>query len=595
MSAYTVSRLALDAGVSVHIVRDYLLRGLLRPVACTTGGYGLFDDTALQRLRFVRAAFEAGIGLEALARLCRALDAADGDGASAQLAVLMLSALRRALELVNSYAPDIKSLASIPREDPDTYEMLCHGDSVGVFQIESRAQIAMLPRLQPKCFYDLVVEIAIVRPGPIQGDMVHPYLRRRSGLEPITYPTDAVKDVLSPTLGVPIFQEQVMRLAMSCAGFTGGKADQLRRAMTNWGKNSKLLLFRDDFINGLLSNGYDTEFAERMFEQVKGFGGYGFPESHSASFALLCYASSWLKRHHPAAFCCALLNSQPMGFYSPSQLIQDARRHGVTVLPVDINKSAYENSLERVPAAHGQLSIGIRLGFREINGLNTEAASQIEHHRGTTLFASIEEVARRCALTSTDLQELASASAFESLSGNRYQARWEAAAIAEYSELLNPGERYKDGLFTSAPTEAKDIFDDFRALGHSLRAHPMTLLRDERPFNRCTKNADLLTLRNKGFVRIAGLVTCRQRPGTASGTMFLTLEDETGDVNVIVWARTQEVFRKVILTSKLMVIKGTIEIVTDHVKRPVVHIIAGHLADYSDQLSQLTIKARNFH
>lgn len=510
------------------------------------------------------------------------------------LALGMLSALRRTLALVNSYAPHIKSLADIPREDPDTYNMLCQGDSVGVFQIESRAQIAMLPRLQPTCFYDLVVEIAIVRPGPIQGDMVHPYLRRRSGLEPITYPSDAVKDVLSPTLGVPIFQEQVMRLAMSCAGFTGGKADQLRRAMTNWGKNSKLLLFRDDFINGLLNNGYTHEFADRLFEQVKGFGGYGFPESHSASFALICYASSWLKRHHAAAFCCALLNSLPMGFYSASQLLQDVRRHGVTVLPVDINKSTYDNSLEQLPAAPGESSMAIRLGFREIIGLTTAAASEIENHRGTAPFVSIDEVARRCALTSAELQELASASAFESLSGNRYRARWEAAAVTEYSSLLNPAEHSKDDLFTAAPTAARDILDDFKALGHTLRAHPMSLLRAQKPFDRCTKHADLLNLRNKGFARIAGLVTCRQRPGTASGVLFLTLEDETGDVNVIVWARTQEVFRKVILTSKLMVIKGTIEIVTDHVKRPVIHVIAGHLADYSSYLAELTVKSRRF-
>ncbi len=511
------------------------------------------------------------------------------------LSLGMLSAIRRTLELVNTYNPQIKSLADIPLEDPATYEMLCNGDSVGVFQVESRAQVAMLPRLQPRCFYDLVIEIALVRPGPIQGDMVHPFLRRRSGLEAITYPSDTIKEVLSSTLGVPIFQEQVMRLAMVAAGFTGGKADQLRRAMTNWGKNSKLLLFQEDFINGLLGNGYSQEYAERMFEQVKGFGGYGFPESHSASFALICYASSWLKCHHPAAFCCGLLNSLPMGFYSASQLIQDVRRHGVIVLPVDINKSFYDNTLERISDRKNKFVIAIRLGFREINGINTQTAQSIELSRGLIPFASIEELSRRCALTSIELQELASASALEPISGNRHKARWEAAAVAEYSELLSPADNRSDDLFTNDPTLAKNIFDDFKALGHSLRAHPLTLLRDIKPFNRCTKNSDLIKLRNKQFVRIAGLVTCRQRPGTASGAMFLTLEDETGDINVIVWKDTQETFRKVILTGKLLVIKGIIEIVTDHVKRPVLHVIAGHLADHSKELSELAIKSRNFH
>lgn len=511
------------------------------------------------------------------------------------LALGMLSALRRAIELINTYEPEFNSISSIPREDPATYEMLCQGDSVGVFQIESRAQIAMLPRLQPRCFYDLVVEIAIVRPGPIQGDMVHPYLRRRSGEEAITFPSDAVKDVLRSTLGVPIFQEQVMRLAMTCAGFTGGKADQLRRAMTNWGKNSKLLLFRDDFINGLLSNGYQLDFAERMFEQVKGFGGYGFPESHSASFALLCYASSWIKCHHPAAFCCALLNSQPMGFYSPSQLLQDVKRHGVCVLPVDINRSSYENALENIESQRGGKERAIRLGFREINSFDTQKAQSIAEARGSIPFSSIEELAKRTSLTAIDLQCLASADALRSLSGNRHKARWDAAAVTRHSELLESTSHIADDLFTDLPTEKKDVLDDFKSLGYTLRSHPMSFLRADKPFSQCTKNSDLLTLRNHGFVRIAGLVTCRQRPGTASGTMFLTIEDETGDVNVIVWARTQETFRKVILTSKLVVIKGTIEIVTDHVARPVIHVIAGHLADYSDYLNKLAHKSRNFH
>lgn len=511
------------------------------------------------------------------------------------LSLGMLTALRRTIDLVNSYEPNFKSISDIPREDPETYEMLCQEDSVGVFQIESRAQRAMLPRLQPRCFYDLVVEIAIVRPGPIQGGMVHPYLRRRSGEEEITFPNEAIREILSPTLGVPIFQEQVMRLAMVAAGFSGGKADQLRRAMANWGKDSKLLLFRDEFIDGLLANGYEPSFAHRMFEQVKGFGGYGFPESHSASFALICYASSWLKCHHPAAFCCALLNSQPMGFYSASQLIQDVRRHGVNVLPVDINKSNYDNALEKVYSKNSKFSHAIRLGFREIESFDTEKAQLIEHWRDEKPFKTIQDLASRTTLTSIELQCLASADALRCISGNRHKARWDAAAIQGHSKLLENASHSNDDLFTDAPTESKDVFDDFKSLGHSLRTHPMSLLRDKFPFNRCTKKSDLINLESGGFVRIAGLVTCRQRPGTASGTMFLTVEDETGDINVIVWSSTQEHFRRVILTSKLIVIKGTIEIATEYVSRPVIHIIAGHLADASTSLSELVLKSRNFH
>ncbi len=507
------------------------------------------------------------------------------------LALGMLTALRKTLESIHAYEPSIKTLADIPREDAATYAMLCRGESVGVFQVESRAQMAMLPRLQPRCFYDLVVEVAIVRPGPIQGDMVHPYLRRRSGKEAVTYASDAIKQVLMPTLGVPIFQEQVMRLSMVAAGFSGGEADQLRRAITSWGKNSKLLLFEDKFINGLLNNGYDLDFAQRLFEQVKGFGGYGFPESHSASFALLCYASAWLKCHHPAAFFCALLNSQPMGFYAPAQLIQDARRQGVEIFAVAINYSGYENRLEK--SADNRW--GIRLGFCSIKGLDSQKAQQIEHWRGASVFESLPELAHRTPLTATDLQLLASADVLAELGGNRHEARWLAAAITPYSALLDAGEnRVQDDLFTAPPSLEKNILDDYRTLGLSLRTHPMALLREEAPFNRCTRQIDLPQLRHRGFVRVAGLVTCLQRPSTANGTLFITLEDETGNMNVVVWKATQHTFRHILLTAKLLVIKGTVEIATDHVSTPVVHIIAGQLLDYSQRLSGLLVQAREF-
>lgn len=507
------------------------------------------------------------------------------------LALGMLSALRRSIEYIARYDHSIRSMQDIPREDPATYNMLCRGDSVGVFQIESRAQMTMLPRLQPRCFYDLVVEIAIVRPGPILGQMVHPYLQRRAGNAPVTYVSEAIKDVLAPTLGVPIFQEQVMRLSMVAAGFTGGEADQLRRAITNWGKNSKLLTFESKFKNGLLNNGYTQEFADQLFEQVKGFGGYGFPESHSASFAILCYVSSWIKCHHPAAFYTALLNSQPMGFYSPAQLIQDARRHGITVLPVDINRSIYEHSLER-DANNKQ---GIRLGFIAVGKLSTEKAQSIETCRAGQPFTSLKDVIKRTPLRNADIELLAAADAFNSIAGDRYRARWEAAALVPHSELLERGEMDQDDLLMQGPSLEENVMEDYSSTGLTLRAHPMALLRNEFPFNRCKRYADLVHLRHKSFVRIAGIVTGKQRPGTASGVMFMSLEDETGTSNIVIWASTQKQFRTPILTGKLLIIKGSVEIVTEGVSVPIVHVIAGHIQDVTPRLQNLALKSRDFH
>ncbi len=521
------------------------------------------------------------------------------------LALGMLSVLRRTLDTIHAYDPTISTLADIPREDSATYEMLCRGDSVGTFQVESRAQMAMLPRLQPRCFYDLVIQIAIVRPGPIQGGMVHPYLRRRNGLEAITYPSPQIESILEPTFGIPIFQEQVIRLAMVAAGFTGGEADQLRRAMASWGKTGTLLLFQEKFIAGMLQNNYELNFAERLFEQIKGFGGYGFPESHSASFALLCYASSWLKCHHPAAFYCALLNSQPMGFYSPSQLIQDARRHGIKVFPVNINLSTYENSviaLETITATEidnensYNKTLGIRLGFCEVKSLDSKNAKLITQWRDDKPFSSVQDLARRTGLTSSDLQCLASADALRSLSGNRHESRWQAAAIEPFYALLENAEPLvQEDLLTPAPNILKEVMDDYAAVGLTLRAHPMALLRREDPFKRCTRQSDLGKVRHGGFVQVAGLVTGRQRPGTANGTLFLTLEDETGNMNIIVWKGTQETFRHVLLTSRLLFIKGTVELNEDNVSSPVVHIIAGQLHDYSGSLEKLSVKSRDFH
>jgi error-prone DNA polymerase len=512
------------------------------------------------------------------------------------LALGMLTALKKMLEYVSRYDNRIKELKDIPEEDPATYEMLCQADSVGVFQVESRAQMSMLPRLRPRTFYDLVIEIAIVRPGPVQGDMVHPYLRRRNDQEDITYYSKEIEDVLFRTLGVPIFQEQAIRLAMVAAGFSGGEADELRRAMASWGKNGNLMKFERRFIDGMLARDYPLEYAQRLFEQLKGFGGYGFPESHSASFALLCYASSWLKCHHPAAFYCALLNSQPMGFYSPSQLVQDARRHNIAVLPVDINASDFENTLEM---ADGQL--GIRLGFCQVKSIDDKKARVIALWRQSTPFTSLQDLVRRTGLTQADLQCLASADALRSLVGNRHQARWQTAAIKPYLALLEQAEVEGDELLTPEPTAAKDMLDDYITTGLSLRPHPMALLRSQYPFNRCKKYSDLVHLRHGGFVRVAGLVTGRQRPGTAKNTVFVTLEDETGNINVVVWQATQEQFRRELLSSQLLMIKGRLEIGLEMDKETkktytVVHVVAGHLTDYSHRLAaEFQLKSRDFH
>jgi error-prone DNA polymerase len=505
------------------------------------------------------------------------------------LALGMLSAIRKSMQLLQRYQPRIKSIQDIPRGDAATYRMLQAADSIGVFQIESRAQMSMLPRMKPACFYDLVIEVAIVRPGPIQGDMVHPYLRRRQGIEPVTYPNDEIRAVLERTLGVPIFQEQAIKLAMVAAGFSGGEADQLRRAMASWGKNGNLMKFENKLVEGMLQRGYNEGFAKRLFEQIKGFGGYGFPESHSASFALLAYVSAWLKCHHPAAFYCGLLNSQPMGFYSPSQLIQDARRHDVRVLPVDVNYSNWDHSLLD-DAEHS-----LRLGFRLVKGMSQEGALRIEQQRRRTPFVHVSDLRLRAQLDKRDMEALADADALAGLGGHRHQAQWQIMALEAKRPLLEDehyrsAQYFNDDVSLHAPAVAEEVLADYRSTGVTLRPHPMSLLRQQHPFNRCKRHRDLPEVGNNRFVRIAGLVTGRQRPGTASGVLFLTLEDETGNSNIVIWPRVQERFRKPLMTSQLLLVKGTVES-----RDNVIHIIAGALYDYSDHLRDLHVKSRDFH
>jgi error-prone DNA polymerase len=495
----------------------------------------------------------------------------------------MLSCIRRALDMVG------KSMQDIPAEDAKVYEMIQRADTIGVFQIESRAQMSMLPRLKPACFYDLVIEVAIVRPGPIMGGMVHPYLRRREGKEPVTYASAEVKKVLERTMGVSIFQEQVMQLAVVAAGFTAGEADSLRRAMASWRRRGGIEPFRDKLVQGMLTRGYEREFAEQIYQQIQGFGEYGFPESHAASFALLVYVSSWLKCHEPAAFACALLNSQPLGFYSTSAIVQDAQRHGVEVRPADVQRSDVDSKLEPHSAPEEGSQPALRLGLGLIKGLKVNSSERIASSRNERLFSSTEDLARRAELDRADLSALASADALASLAGNRRAALWETLAIDEATRLELPAAPVQQPLL-KAPTEGDDIVGDYASLGLTLRRHPLALLRERLTKRRIHTATQVANSRNGQFIRAAGLVTCRQRPATASGVIFVTLEDETGYVNVIVWNDLAERQRKELLGARLLEVSGELQR-----EGRVVHLLARRLADLSPMLGRLCPSSHDFH
>lgn len=502
------------------------------------------------------------------------------------LALGMLTAIHRAFDYIAAFRDQHWTMATIPAEDPAVYEMAQHGDTVGVFQIESRAQMAMLPRLKPQCFYDLVIEVAIVRPGPIQGDMVHPYLRRRQGKEAVTYPSAELEKVLSRTLGVPIFQEQVMQVAMVAAGFSAGEADQLRRAMAAWRRKGGLEHFEQRLIEGMGQRGYSPAFAQQIYQQILGFGEYGFPESHSASFALLVYVSAWLKRHEPAAFTCALLNSQPMGFYAPSQLVQDARRHGVAVRSVDVTVSDWDCSLEH--DARGEPAL--RLGLRMVKGLAQHAAEAIIAARRQGPFSSVAELVQRAALDKKNRAALAEADALASLAGHRRLAHWQTLAgdHAATPLSLNAEESALPAL--TAPSEGENIVADYGALGLTLRRHPLALLRRKLERQGIRRADQLTTIEHGRFVKVAGLVTCRQRPSSTSGVTFVTLEDETGFINAVVWQRLAERQRKTLISSRLLVISGKVERDGE-----VIHVIAENLSDYTAMLGELKTESRDFH
>ncbi|MDO9596762.1 MAG: error-prone DNA polymerase, partial [Azoarcus sp.] len=560
------------------------------------------------------------------------------------LALGMLSALRRALDLVSDWRGQHMTLANIPREDEAVYRMLSQADTVGVFQIESRAQMSMLPRLRPACFYDLVVEVAIVRPGPIQGGMVHPYLEARARKarkeDPLADLRPEIRGVLERTLGIPIFQEQVMQLAVVAAGFTGGEADQLRRAMGAWRKKGELERYRAKLMAGLELNGYEVEFAERLCRQIEGFGSYGFPESHAASFALLVYASAWLKCFEPAAFLCALLNSQPMGFYSPSQLIQDARRHDVAVRAADVLASKWDCTLElaatapdvrstsdtahdwadngaedaaltdddtrsarRESSCGGEMAdeIGasvrqphstpvVRLGLCMVRGLGAEVSERIVVARSTAPFADVADLATRARLDAATLQRLAAAGALKSLAGHRRQALWQAAGNTPLPGILGGAAGHEAVIPLAPPSEAEDLRADYHRLGFTLGRHPLALLRDTLRGMRFLSAAEIMQCSDRMLARGAGIVTCRQRPGTAKGTLFITLEDETGLTNVIVRPDLVERQRRALLGSRLLGVYGQISR-----EGQVVHLIAGRVVDHSALLGQLEAPSRDFH
>ena len=523
-----------------------------------------------------------------------------------------LTAIRKSFELIETLRGERLELATVPIEDPAVYTMACRADTVGVFQIESRAQMSMLPRLKPQEFYDLVIEVAIVRPGPIQGGMVHPYLRRRAGEEKVTYPSPEVKDVLRKTEGIPIFQEQVMKLAVVAAGFTPGEADRLRRAMGGWRRPGIIDEFHAKFRAGMKKNGYADDFAEAVFNQVRGFGEYGFPESHAASFALLAYVSMWLKRYEPAAFAAALLNSQPLGFYMPAQLVMDARKHGVEVRPVDVTRSNVDCTLEvdevsperlRVvvsrpdidpdlaPELYGVGGPALRLGLRMVKGLSRDGARRLAEARGKREFLSVEDCVRRARLGRKDAVALAEAGAFRGLTEHRRQATWTAATRREDTPLIPVEELREDMPSLPTPNLGERVWADYDRCGLSLEAHPVSLARDGLNQEDVVPADALAQAPPNQLIRVAGLVICRQRPQTASGILFMTLEDETGHANLIVRRREQEAFRAPLLYGELLLVEGTIERAAG-----VTHVMVKAAHDRSRLLlAPLPRQSRNFH
>ncbi|MCH2177934.1 MAG: error-prone DNA polymerase [Mariniblastus sp.] len=534
----------------------------------------------------------------------------------------MLTAIRKCFDLLNQHWDQQVSLATVPREDPLVYDMICQADTVGVFQIESRGQMSMLPRLRPRCWYDLVIEVAIVRPGPIQGNMVHPYLRRRNGEEQAVYPNRAIRGVLERTLGVPIFQEQAMKLAVVAAGFTPGEADQLRRAMGAWRKTGVIEKFREKMMLGMRERGLDATFADQVFRQIRGFGEYGFPESHAASFALLVYVSAWLKRHYPAAFTAAILNSQPMGFYAPAQLIADVRQHDVQVLPVDVNHSEWDCTLEtRASSLSKQTNepaqqalngdepnpprrsadrppsvndYSLRLGMRMISGLSIVHAESILKARRKGTFSSIADLTRRARLGQSVVTQLSAADAFNSMNQDRRTALWQALAQEQkpmHQPLFDTLDCDDDKISSLPPLSAEQqVLEDYRTTGLSLKAHPIAFHREQLDQWRITSASQLKGHADNRHTRVAGIVTLRQRPSTAKGITFVTLEDETGTVNLVVKPSIWERYYKIARQSPAWIAHGKLEN-----RKGVIHVVVNRIEDLSERLGDHHIQSRDFH
>jgi len=504
------------------------------------------------------------------------------------LALGMLTAVRKTLDLLRRTQRHDLTMATIPAEDPATYEMIGRADTVGVFQIESRAQMSMLPRLKPEKFYDLVIEVAIVRPGPIQGDMVHPYLRRRKGIEAIDYPP-ALKEVFERTLGIPLFQEQVMQIAIEAAGYSPGDADQLRRSMAAWKRRGGLEPHRERLTQGMLARGYTQAFAEKLFEQIKGFGSYGFPESHAASFALITYASCWLKCHEPAAFACSLINSMPLGFYTPDQILQDARRHNIHVLPVDVRFSDWDCALA-FRSGDAKTAPAIRLGLRMVAGFVEAVAERLSAARAMRIFTDVDDVCRRADLDRRHQDLLADAGALKGLAGHRHRARWEIRGVEPQLPLFDAAPvTAESAVVIPPPTIGEDVLADYASTGTTLGPHPLRLLRKALAARRCRRSSELATVPHGSHIRFAGLVRLRQRPETASGVTFMTLEDEDGMVNVVIWRDLADRQRRVLLESQLLAIDGKIER-----QDGVQHLIAQRMENFGMLLGGLNPPSRDF-
>ncbi len=503
------------------------------------------------------------------------------------LSLGMLSVINRSLSLISHVKKKSFGIDDIPQDDTRVYEMISKADTIGIFQIESRAQMSMLPRLKPKNFYDLVIQIAIVRPGPIQGGMVHPYLKRRQGIDPVTYPSPAIKKVLERTLGIPIFQEQVMQIAITAAGFSPGEADQLRRSISGWRSRINLEKFKERLTVGMLKRGYSSKFAQKVFNQILGFGEYGFPESHAASFALLVYASAWLKYHHPAIFLTALLNSQPMGFYAPAQLIQDARRHNVTIKPVDAMISEWDSTLE---TTNKNAKINVRLGLRLIKGLSKKGAYKLIERRSKKYFKTKKALLYAAQLSRQDMQLLAASDALLSPDIDRRSAIWLVTGIEKPIPIFYESVQKNDKVKFNPLSEGENIYADYKSIGLTLRSHPLKLLRPQLDSLKAKCALHIKNLKKTEKTRAIGIVINRQRPSSGKGVLFITLEDETGFANIIVWPKIADKYRRPLLGSQLMLVEGYVQ-----KENEIVHLIANHVEDHSELLGDLISKSRDFH